>query len=283
MTNLPILHQELPPVLWHAWPSGREIITRGGAYRFDNHHRLPGDLVFLQYNLRGRSWFIQGKRQYQIDPGQAFLCAYNEDSSYGCFDHDPDPCECCWINMRGAGLKEHWQHARTHFGSILSLKSASSPVLKTMRQLSELADPSKTYDPLEMASLTHRFVMQVVAHLQQRWAKTESPVSQAIDLILREPTQAWSLKSLASEFGCSREHLTRQFTDRVGVSPARYLNEQKIHRAIALLRETQLPLREIARQCGFGTVHTFIRQIQKNQGQSPTQLREQLRHTQSTN
>jgi transcriptional regulator GlxA family with amidase domain len=57
--------------------------------------------------------------------------------------------------------------------------------------------------------------------------------------------------------GVSEAHFARSFKQAFGVPPHRYLLTRRIERAAALLRETDLPVTEIAFQTGWGSLGTF--------------------------
>jgi transcriptional regulator GlxA family with amidase domain len=77
-----------------------------------------------------------------------------------------------------------------------------------------------------------------------------------------------TLASLAERVHMSARNLTRIFTKECGISPMTYLNNARIDAARRYLESTDLPLRDIARRCGFdgadGLRRTFQRRLQIN-------------------
>ncbi|MEO8903186.1 MAG: AraC family transcriptional regulator [Polyangiaceae bacterium] len=71
--------------------------------------------------------------------------------------------------------------------------------------------------------------------------------------------EEWSVRRLARVSGVSDAHFARSFKEAFGVPPHRYLLTRRIERATALLRETELPITEIAFQTGWGSLGTFGR------------------------
>jgi transcriptional regulator GlxA family with amidase domain len=55
---------------------------------------------------------------------------------------------------------------------------------------------------------------------------------------------------------------TRRFRDEVGISPVRWLTQQRIERARQLLEETDLPIDRIAADAGFGTAASLRQHFQ---------------------
>jgi transcriptional regulator GlxA family with amidase domain len=66
--------------------------------------------------------------------------------------------------------------------------------------------------------------------------------------------EAWPVRRLARVSGVSQAHFARSFRDAFGVPPHRYLLTCRIERAKALLRETDLPVTEIAFQTGWNSL-----------------------------
>jgi AraC family transcriptional regulator len=78
-----------------------------------------------------------------------------------------------------------------------------------------------------------------------------------------------SLTEVAAECGLSPGHFARAFTQSMGLSPHRWLQEQRVKRAKALLVEAQLPLAEVAKLSGFADQSHFTRVFSKAIGTSP--------------
>src|SRR4051794_8023323 len=85
--------------------------------------------------------------------------------------------------------------------------------------------------------------------------------------------EAWPVRRLASVSGVSQAHFPRSVRGAFGVPPHRYLLTRRIERASALLRDTDLPITDIAFQTGWGSLGTFGRTFRDVTGESPGELR----------
>jgi len=85
--------------------------------------------------------------------------------------------------------------------------------------------------------------------------------------------EEWPVRRLARVSGVSEAHFARSFKDAFGVPPHRYLLTRRIERAAALLRDTDLPITEIAFQTGWNSLGTFGRTFRDITGESPGELR----------
>lgn len=96
----------------------------------------------------------------------------------------------------------------------------------------------------------------------------------AKDRIDAASSEDWPVSRLASVSGISGAHFARSFRQAFGVPPHRYLLTRRIERAKALLRDTDLPVIEIAFQTGWNSLGTFGRIFRDITGESPTEFRD---------
>lgn len=87
--------------------------------------------------------------------------------------------------------------------------------------------------------------------------------------------EAWTVQRLASVSDVSPSHFARAFRQAFGLPPHRYLLTRRIERAVALLRETDLPITDIAFQTGWASLGTFGRIFRDITGASPGTVRDQ--------
>lgn len=91
--------------------------------------------------------------------------------------------------------------------------------------------------------------------------------------------EEWPVRRLARVSGVSEAHFARSFKEAFGVPPHRYLLTRRIERATALLRDTDLPITEIALETGWKSLGTFGRTFRDVTGESPGELRARVRAT----
>lgn len=91
--------------------------------------------------------------------------------------------------------------------------------------------------------------------------------------------EAWPVRRLARVSGVSAAHFARSFKQAFGVPPHRYLLTRRIERATALLRDTALPIAEIAFATGHESLGTFGRTFKDVTGLSPGDFRARAKAT----
>lgn len=82
-----------------------------------------------------------------------------------------------------------------------------------------------------------------------------------------------TLDLLAGRYGLSRQGLIGKFRRYTGTTPMQYLTALRMDRSRQLLRNTTLPVGEIALRCGFENVYYFSRAFKTATGASPTTYR----------
>lgn len=85
--------------------------------------------------------------------------------------------------------------------------------------------------------------------------------------------EEWPVFRLAEVSGVSEAHFARSFKAAFGVPPHRYLLTRRIERAAALLRDTDLPITDIAFETGWNSLGTFGRIFRDITGENPSELR----------
>lgn len=83
-----------------------------------------------------------------------------------------------------------------------------------------------------------------------------------------------TLRALAEKLYLSNYYFHRMFKTVVGKTVASYIRERRILYARKLLCETDLPITEIRKRCGFGSLQAFSKTFKKMTGRSPSEYRE---------
>ena len=77
------------------------------------------------------------------------------------------------------------------------------------------------------------------------------------------------IQALAAGMGMSYTWLRRMFKKNTGMAPAQYLQQLRIHSSMYFLRNTTLPVKNVALDCGFSTPEYFSAAFQESVGMSP--------------
>jgi AraC-like DNA-binding protein len=98
-------------------------------------------------------------------------------------------------------------------------------------------------------------------------------IHRAVDRMRRSMGEQLKLKDIARTAGLSPTYFAKLFRRVVGEPPMAYLMRLRVETARDLLRDTTLPVKQIASRTGFRSIHYFSRAFRRGMGQSPRQFR----------
>ncbi|HEX6149017.1 AraC family transcriptional regulator [Nocardioides sp.] len=104
---------------------------------------------------------------------------------------------------------------------------------------------------------------------------TNRRMLRARDEMDRRYAEPLDLVALASVAHLSPSRFGRVFKDVFGETPHRYLQRRRVERAMALLRQTDRPVTQVAWDVGFASLGTFSRTFSAIVGCSPSEFRQQ--------
>ena len=148
-------------------------------------------------------------------------------------------------------------------GRLLVETLAAALAVHVVRQYSNLA-PASISLPSARGALDHRRLRRVT------------------DFIEAELGEDLTIEALAKEASLSPFHFARAFKGATGSAPHRYLTYRRIERAKTLIGEGELPLADVADECGFSSQAHFTRRFKQFVGTTPGEYRKisalRLRH-----
>lgn len=128
-------------------------------------------------------------------------------------------------------------------------------------------------DMLRCRELIYRLVQSFTRQHRQ-----DKRVSLAISLMrqnLSDPEL--SLDALCHRVCVSQSHLRRLFHRELRQSPMQYLTQLRMLQARAMLAQGDLPISDVARSCGYGSLYYFSRDFKEKNGMNPSLYRKQFR------
>ncbi len=106
---------------------------------------------------------------------------------------------------------------------------------------------------------------------------TERPYFQKLlwirESIYRWPGRDYSIDDMARELSLSRSRFQHIYTDTFGISVNKDIINSRIEKAAELLRNSDMPITEIANIVGYSSIQYFTRQFKNELGITPVQYR----------
>jgi AraC-like DNA-binding protein len=149
------------------------------------------------------------------------------------------------------------------------------PVEEIVRQEAEKLFPRCYTQPEQIALSINRILQKIAVTCGLATAHTSGrmeEVQRYIDEHYADPEL--SVTSLAERFGFSISYLSRTFKKTAGIGLNDYLHSVRIAHAQEMLRDTDLPVSDIAARVGFSSSSAFIRAYRAAEAVTPGAYRE---------
>jgi AraC-like DNA-binding protein len=250
------------------------------GYAFDWQHGRILEGFALLYISSGRGTFeTKGNFSTGIEAGHAFILfpgvwhRYAPDPETGWHEH--------WIGFDGETARRWLKY---------KFISPKNPVVKVATEDTMLATFSRVVQAIRanrpalqqiLAGATDN-LMGLIYSAQQAQpaagAQNANVIEHAITRIQNEFERDLDVKLLARELGVSYSWFRHTFAAHTGLSPHQYLLELRLVRARSLLAETDMSIKEIAMQTGFGDEFYFSRLFRQKLNLTPSQWRNRSSH-----
>jgi transcriptional regulator GlxA family with amidase domain len=199
--------------------------------------------------------------------------------------------------LNGRRATTHWRHARILASAFPEVRVEPDAIFVQDGRVFTSAGVSAGVDlALALVERDHgeelaRMVAQsLVVFLQRPGGQSQfSPslatprpdtpaLRQVTDEIAADPSGNHSVATLAARLHVSPRHLSRMFSEELGVSPAKYVESVRVDAAIRLLHEGR-SVTATARQVGIGSPETLRRAFLTRVGVSPRAYQQRFRAT----
>ncbi|MCD8356920.1 MAG: AraC family transcriptional regulator [Clostridia bacterium] len=183
--------------------------------------------------------------------------------------------EFYWIHFSGVNSLDLYHYLTRENGSVLyhaaNVQKAATQVRILVRQFST----NQMIRDSEHSRLLYNTLCYLMEHNPAEAPLPEnSPAQQAVKYIQSHLGEDLRLKRLAAEVHLSPSHLIRVFRSNLHVSPHEYIVRMRMDRAKYLLKSTDMPIKAIAAEIGYGTESSFTGAFTEKIGVSPRKFRE---------
>lgn len=254
---------------------GRTVAASG--YRTDRVKQdpLPGKMVLSIALTRGGQARV-ADRLHALKPGHAVYHWVHDDANwFGVHPQHRGYFEWIGLMFEGGVAIEMATAIRERYPGPHPL-DIHSALLRRLVAMTRERSHFVSMSASESADLVCAVLSATVraAEDEQHLPQTRRLAESAEAIMSEEPAVDWTVTELARRCDVSREHLTRAFTQKYGVSPRRYLSELRIQKACFRLRGTDAPIKNIMLDLGFSSHATFTRAFRRYTNMTPTEYRE---------
>lgn len=100
-------------------------------------------------------------------------------------------------------------------------------------------------------------------------AMQDRRLATVLDLMHREPWQAWTTATLCACAGVSKTVLAERFSVLLGTSPIGYLTSWRMQIAARWLKESGMTIERVAERCGYDSAPAFSKAFKRSFGVAP--------------
>lgn len=272
----------------------RSLRVRGSVY-FCDHLTAPWSMDFVattsaSFHMvrRGECWVISGARTERLGPGDLVFLEPGRDHVLASQPPDQPPTPGDAPTLLLCGYCEFSTEMATPlldvFPSLTVVREEDMHrhawLKSTLDQLSSEFQAQQPGAELVVNKLTEIVVVELIRINFGRSdrqgfvaAMSDRQIGAALKNLHDRPATSWTLDSLARKIGMSRAAFAKRFRELVGQPMFEYLTALRMQRASELLRDTSLPLYEVASRVGYASDLAFAKTFKKHTGTTPTRYR----------
>ena len=234
----------------------------GGKHINNNYSRL----YMLRY---GRGIVTYADRTVELRPGRLYLFPDGRTADYSC----------------STPMYLQWLHFRLELMPGLSIFNFYDPpcdlmtAKQTETKFSGIISGLDACKPAELLKKYAALLELTAGFLPENWVELMPPenvlirLNPALESMRTNPAQEFDLKKLAGRVNLHPVYFSNLFKKTFGVSPLRYLTEQRLELAKNLLYSSGQSLAEVAGNCGYNDEFFFARIFKKYAGVAPGRFR----------
>lgn len=238
---------------------------------YTERNGLPSYLILFTISGCGR--LLLDGNTYLLEPGSCFYIDCKKAHRYE--GVGSQTWEFLWIHFYGGSSDGYYEEFSRQFPPVIMLQE---PFLLevTLRRILAIHQKKAVYAEILTASLITSILTELfIQKLSDDMTAVSMPetISQAASYIQNHFAEPITLDLLAEKAAMSKFYLSREFTRFMGTSVNQYLINCRIGYAKELLRESSLPVSEIAFCTGMNHVSQFIRLFRDREGVTPLAYR----------
>ncbi|MFT8889702.1 MAG: AraC family transcriptional regulator [Ethanoligenens sp.] len=250
------------------------LVDAGGESDQKPMHRVDGFPAFqVIYGVSGEGRLHFDGKDRLLPAGTGFLMFPDVPHAYEPCEH---PWETHWIAFDGESVSSLLRTLGFRRYEMLYF-SETRTADRILNQILQQSRTENVQNGFAYSALVYGFLVALrgVASYEpteQRTSKLSriQPVLHYIDTHYAQPV---SLAELAELIGVSEQYLCRLFSVCLGMRPFRYLMLRRMEAAKKLLTQTDCPVYETARLCGFGNASYFGAMFKQTENISPEVFR----------
>lgn len=230
----------------------------------------------IHYVSKGKGTFKVNNKIFNLKQGDIFIILKGMNVEY--MASMDDPWEYYWIGFSGSNSIEYLNRTSIIDSYAVTCKEDSkiSSIILNMCEISKNYNPSSSDDIVllrELYSLLYTFIKEFPKEFEYKDKELHTYIQDAINFINSNYMNSITINEVANHVNLSRSYLYKMFIKNLKVSPQKYLINLRMYKATLLLKNTKLPIGEVANKVGYSDSLLFSKTFSKYFSMSPLNYR----------
>lgn len=237
-----------------------DLVCTDFVYETANGQAAPqiNEDYLLGLTVSGSGALLHGGKRYPLRHGTVFAVGSGE-----CFSVENEDA-LCYLYIRFHGRRAEELATRFGMETVLYLRDMEDRPIRFAQDALSLA----SRDNLDL--LTEATVLYVLAHIEASAPPREELLQKMLLLIGENFAKAsFSLADISAALGYDAKYLSFYFKRKKGTGFSAYLRELRIKRAIFLMEQGVVSVKNVAMLSGFSDALYFSRIFKQEMGLSP--------------
>ena len=230
----------------------------------------------IHYVIKGCGTFKVNDKIYNLKEGDIFILLKGMDVEY--LASVDNPWEYCWIGFSGSKASEYLNRTSIMDSYVASCKENSKipSIVLNMCEISKNYNPSNSDDILllnKLYLLLYELTVDFPKPFEYKDKEIHKYIQDAINFINSNYMNSITVNEVAEHVNLSRSYLYKMFIKNLKISPQKYLINLRMYKATLLLKNTKLPIGEVASNVGYSDSLLFSKTFSKYFSMSPLNYR----------
>ncbi|MCC3372142.1 AraC family transcriptional regulator [Cohnella sp. REN36] len=216
----------------------------------------------LHFVAEGRVRLAYEGKRVDLQKGDLFCLFPGRTYYYSLLESEP-PLQLSWLALDGERVKPLLAMAGLTAERPYLQRRITSRVEEAVRRVVQALADVERWKPsvsLELQGLVCELMAGLVSDaVPSPQAEPVGWIRACLDFMELHATEGITVQQVAAFAGVHRSYLTHVFTEQVGMSPMKYLQQIRMEKAMRLLRETDATVTEIALSLGYPSLYSFTR------------------------
>ncbi len=246
-----------------------------GIPGFGYKYEVLKDAV-IHYITKGYGTFKINDEVYNLKQGDIFILLKGMNVEY--IASMDEPWEYYWIGFSGSKANECLKRTAIIESYAASCKENSKipHIILNMCEISKTYNPSCSDDILllkELYSLLYALIEEFPKPFEYKDKELHAYIQEAINFINSNYMNSITVNEIANHVNLSRSYLYKMFIKNLKISPQKYLINLRMYKATLLLKNTKIPIGEVASKVGYSDSLLFSKTFSKYFSMSPLNYR----------